>query len=177
LRPREQFVAFIYGDPLLAVAVGTGTALADGAPPAAVRGLTGGGGAVGVAAGWLAFGLWQWRDEIRSGYFMPAQALAPTKIWHQFVIYPALGYLAVAASLAGLAAPIPTPAGAAVAGKALIGACVLAWAAGHVYDRHHPKLGHPPYDWRRLRPAQRPWTGSSTTLRAAATRPHSADAD
>jgi hypothetical protein len=57
LRPGEQFVAFIYGDPLLAVAVGTGIELTHGSAPAAVRGLTGGGGAVGIAAGLLAFGL------------------------------------------------------------------------------------------------------------------------
>jgi hypothetical protein len=95
------------------------------------------------------------------------------------VIYPVLGYLAVAASLAGLAAPtaVSSSTGAAVAGKALIGACLLAWAAGHLYDLKHPKLGHPPYDWRRLRPTPRPWTGSSTTLRAAPTRPHSPDGD
>ncbi|WP_322748114.1 MULTISPECIES: hypothetical protein [unclassified Frankia] len=170
LRPREQFVAFIYGDPLLAVATGTGTGVSHGTAPTAVASLTSGAGAVGVVVTWLVFGLWQWWDEVRSGYFLPAQAVAPTKVWHQLLIYPVLGYLGIAASMAGLTAATHTS--TAAAAKALIGVCVLAWLGAHLYDRRHPKLGHPPYDWRRLRPAPHPWPRTSTTLLAAATPPH-----
>jgi hypothetical protein len=31
-------------------------------------------------------------------------------------------------------------------------ALIGVWAAANVYDRRHPKLGHPPFDWRQLRP-------------------------
>ena len=41
-------------------------------------------------------------------------------------------------------------------------------AATNVYDRGHPKLGHPPFDWRHARPYPRPWPTESQTLRAAA---------
>jgi len=41
------------------------------------------------------------------------------------------------------------------------------WVATNVYDRRHPKLGHPPFDWRRLRPRPRPWAAESQTLLAA----------
>src|SRR5512142_863523 len=49
--------------------------------------------AAGVAAVllMLAFGLAQWRDELRRGYYTGAQAAAPTKIWHQVVVYPVMG--------------------------------------------------------------------------------------
>ena len=52
----------------------------------------------------LAFGLAQWRNELRRDYYTRAQAAAPTKIWHQLVIYPALGYWLWTAGLGGLSA-------------------------------------------------------------------------
>lgn len=173
LRPKREFAAFIYGDPLLALAVGTGVWLSGDGPSVPVGDNTGGRVvAVAVLAGWLAFGLWQWRAEVRAGVYLRAQAVAPTKIWHQVVTYPALGYLGCSAVVSGLAAPAGTAGTAstagAVAGKALVIACVLAWSLALAYDQRHPKLGHPPYDWRRLRPAQTPWLSSSSSLLAAA---------
>ena len=53
----------------------------------------------------LLFGLAQWRDELRKGYYTPAQAVAPTKIWHQVVVYPVLGYWLWTAVIGGLSAP------------------------------------------------------------------------
>jgi hypothetical protein len=53
-----------------------------------------------------------------------------------------------------------------LAAKAVIVVCVLAWLLANGYDRRHPKLGHPPYDWRRLRPSRRPWPPQSVSLRA-----------
>jgi len=146
LVPREQFAAVAYGDPLLAVATG----LAVGVVAVAVT---------------LLFGLAQWRDELRRGYYTRAQAVAPTKIWHQLVVYPVLGYWLWTAGIGGLS----VTGGAAVwAGKALLLALLGVWAATNVYDRRHPKLGHPPFDWRRVRPWPRPWAAESQTLLAAA---------
>ena len=143
LVPGEQFAAVAYGDPLLAVAAGLGTWLAGPRPP---HGLTGPAAGVTAVVLGLLFGLAQWRDELRRGYYTPAQAVAPTKIWHQVVVYPVLGYWLWTAGIGGLSAP----GGAAVwAGKALLLALTGIWVATNVYDRRHPKLGHPPFDWRR----------------------------
>ena len=176
LVPREQFTAVVYGDPLLAAAVGLGVWLTGARAP---HGLTGPAAGVAVVVITLAFGLAQWRDELRRGYYTRAQAAAPTKIWHQIVVYPVLGYWVWTAGIGGLSAPggaapdgaLPggsAPGGVADwAGKAVLLAFVGIWAATNVYDRRHPKLGHPPFDWRRVRPWPRPWAAESETLRAA----------
>jgi hypothetical protein len=121
---------------------------------------------VTVVAVTLVFGLAQWRDELRRGYYTPAQAAAPTKIWHQLVVYPVLGYWLWTAAIGGLSV---TGGAAAWAAKALLLALVGVWAATNVYDRRHPKLGHPPFDWHRVRPWPRPWPAESQTLLAAET--------
>lgn len=164
LHPRQEFVAFVYGDPLLALAAATGVALCGPVPPKLVKVFVNGPVGVTVLAGWLGFGIWQWRAEVLAGKYTRAQAFAPTKVWHQLVVYPVLGYLSGSAVIAGLA----TPGGRwAQAGKALITVCVAAWVVANVYDRRHLKLGHPPYDWRRLRPMPAPWPVTSATLRSA----------
>lgn len=162
LVPAEQFTAVSYGDPVLAAAVGVGTWLTGGRAPHGLAGPAG-----GLAAGLicLVFGLVQWRAELRRGYYTPAQAAAPTKIWHQAVIYPVMGYwlwTSCAGGMLGGAAP------ASWAGKALLVLLTGVWVATNVYDRDHPKLGHPPFDWHHVRPYARPWPAQSQTLRAAA---------
>ena len=164
LVPHEQFAAVTYGDPLLAVTAGLGTWLTGSRTP---HGLTGQAAGVVTVVVALLFGLAQWRDELRRGYYTRAQAAAPTKIWHQVVVYPVLGYWLWTAGIGGLSAA----GGATVwAGKALLLALTGIWVATNVYDRRHPKLGHPPFDWRRARPWPRPWAVESQTLLAAAER-------
>jgi hypothetical protein len=128
------------------------------------HGLTGPAAGVAAVLLTLAFGLAQWRDELRRGYYTRAQAAAPTKIWHQVVVYPVMGYWLWTAVIGGLSAP---GGAAAWAGKILLVALTGTWAATNVYDRRHPKLGHPPFDWRRVRPRNRPWPPESQTLKAA----------
>ena len=164
LVPGKQFAAVAYGDPLLAVAAGLGIWLTGPRPP---HGLTGPAAGVTAVVLGLLFGLVQWRDELRRGYYTPAQAVAPTKIWHQVVVYPVLGYWLWTAGIGGLSAPGGTAAWAVWAGKALLLALTGIWVATNVYDRRHPKLGHPPFDWRRVRPRPRPWAAESQTLLAA----------
>jgi hypothetical protein len=161
LLPREQFAAVAYGDPLLAVALGVGVWLTGARVP---HGLTGPAAGVVAMVLTLAFGLAQWRDELRRGYYTRAQAVAPTKIWHQVVVYPVMGYWLWTACITGLSAPGGT---AVWIGKALLAVLVGTWAATNVYDRRHAKLGHPPFDWRRGRPHERPWAAESKTLEAA----------
>src|SRR5262249_38924872 len=98
LVPREQFAAVTYGDPLLAVAAGLAVWLTGSRTP---HGLTGPAAGVVTMAVMLLFGLAQWRDELRRGYYTPAQAVAPTKIWHQLVVYPVLGYWLWTAGVGG----------------------------------------------------------------------------
>ena|GEM_PF-1032623 len=157
MRIRGEFTALVFGDPLLAVAVAAGAWLLRGrALPAPA------GAPYGVA--WMTvmfvFGLVQWRGELRAGFYTRAQALSPTKIWHQLAVYPLLGYWMWTAGLGGLLVP------GELAARATILVCVLAWLAANIYDRLHPKLGHPPYDWRRLRPCRQPWPPQSVSLRA-----------
>ena len=167
LVPSEQFAAVTYGDPLLAVAVGLGVWLTGSRTP---HGLTGPAAGMVTMVLTLAFGLAQWRDELRRGYYTRAQAVAPTKIWHQIVVYPVLGYWVWTAGIGGLSAPGGAAAAGPVGGwvaKALLLALIGVWAATNVYDRRHPKLGHPPFDWHRGRPLDRPWAAESQTLQAA----------
>jgi hypothetical protein len=162
LVPGEQFTAITYGDPLLAIAVGVGTWLVG---PRLPQGLTGLDAGLVTLVTCLVFGLAQWHGELKRGYYTRAQAAAPTKIWHQLVIYPVLGYWMWTSCVDGLLATNGTAGGVK---KALLIALIASWAAANVYDRSHPKLGHPPFDWRHGRPVARPWPAESLTLRAGA---------
>lgn len=160
LRLREQYWAFIVGDPLLATAL---AAFVSIDPPTVWASSTVTRPVVlgGVAGLWLIFALWQWKHEVRSGVYSTAQALSPSKIWHQLIIYPVLGvwlWSAVLTSAPHWAAH-PLPAGAAIC-------CLVSWTMLAAFDGSHVKLGHVPFNWRNLRPAQRPWVADSATLRA-----------
>jgi hypothetical protein len=169
LDPRHEFTAVAIGDPLLALAVGIGVALSPQGVNAGVRPVVLGAAGVLIPFGWLGFGLWQWRAEVRDGFYTRAQAFAPTKIWHQFGVYPLLGSACYAAVFSGLAAPLGHPATTRVLAKVTICVAVAVWGLANVYDRQHPKLGHPPYDWHRLRPLAPPWPRTSRTLQNSAT--------
>jgi hypothetical protein len=168
VRPRDEFTAVVVGDPLLAVACACGVVVSGEGPAAPIRPLLAEGWLVMCAVVWIGFGLYQWRKELRRGFYNRDQAWAPTKIWHQVVVYPALGVLVAASSLSGLAAPAASAAEGNVAGAVLAKAAIVLsftiWCAANVYDRRNAKLGHPPYAWRRLRPLPGPWPTDSVTL-------------
>jgi hypothetical protein len=166
VRPSREFIALIIGDPLLAIATGVGVALSPDGVNAGVRPIVSDAGTVVVACSWLLFGLWQWRSELHNGQYSRAQAFAPTKIWHQLAVYPLLGSLVFCSVLSGLAAPLGSSPITHAAGKAAIVILVSAWVLANYYDRRHPKLGHPPYSWRRLRALPEPWPEDSQTLRS-----------
>lgn len=158
---RSAFAAVTFGDPLLAVATALGVQRMHGLAPTGPADPW-----FGLASliGWSGFGLRQWATELRQGFFTREQALAPTKLWHQLVVYPLLGYWLWTAAIGGLTAPGSNPSD--IAARVVIIACIGGWAAANGFDRRHPKLGHPPYDWRRFRPFEQPWPDTSTTLRA-----------
>lgn len=163
LRTRSEYVALIYGDILLALSIALGVWLLHGQVP---DGIARPPFSVASTLCWLGFGLAQWRGDVRSGLYTRSQACSPTKIWHQLVVYPVLGYWTWAACIGGLLAPGGSrPALPQIAAKAGIVVCVTGWVLANVYDRRHPKLGHPPYDWRGLHPQPRPWPPQSISIR------------
>ncbi|HEY3718385.1 MAG TPA: hypothetical protein VGL39_28000 [Jatrophihabitantaceae bacterium] len=167
LRLANTALGFLLGDPLLALAVVIGVSVSG---PGEARVVNAPLMQLTIAAGWLIFGLWQWRADVLTGVYNMEQAMSPTKIWHQIVIYPFLGCWTFTATLPVLIHPL-RDSGA----TALIAVCTCAWAALCFYDVRHPKLGHIPYDWLRLRPRPRPWSGDSRTLRADLQRQLSGD--
>jgi hypothetical protein len=158
LKPKDMSLAFTVGDPALAVGVAIGVQIIGRHPPCGVIGPT---GQLTVSGFWLIFGLWQWRTEVIAKIYTRRQALSPTKIWHQLIIYPTLGAWSFVATIGGLMNAGRNPPAAVL----MIG-CLAIWSGTYVHNNRHPRLGHPPYDWGRLRPARPPWGDESTTLRS-----------
>jgi hypothetical protein len=158
LRPKDMALAFTVGDPALAVSIALGIQILGRNQPCGVIGPP---SQLTVAALWLIFGLWQWGAEVRANIYTRQQALSPTKIWHQLVIYPTLGTWSFVATIGGLmnAEHLPLSALLMIVGLTI-------WIGTWLHDIRHPRLGHPPYDWGHLRPVPPPWGEDSTTLRA-----------
>jgi hypothetical protein len=134
---RDDYAAVLVGDPLLALAAGIGANLAQpGGPqgwPASWMA-----GCAWLLGGWT-FGLWQSRHEFVTGRYTLGQSVSPTKLWHQFIVYPLLGYWVTAAEWSGLgAADISAHRFQATA----VIACTATWAV-LVWDAiRRPKPGH-----------------------------------
>jgi hypothetical protein len=142
----DDYAAVLIGDPLLALAVGLGASMSQpsgphGWPASWVA------GCAWLVGGWT-FGLWQSRHEFVTGRYTLGQILSPTKLWHQFVVYPLLGYWVTAADLPGLGAA-DTLADRLQAAAVI--ACTAAWAALACHAVRHPKPGHGTLDPTRLR--------------------------
>lgn len=142
---RDDYAAVLVGDPLLALAAGLGANMAQ---PGGPRGWPASwiAGCVWLAGGWT-FGLWQSRREFLAGRYTRGQILSPTKLWHQFIVYPLLGYWVTAAELSGLGAA-DTPAHRLQA--ATVVACTATWAVLAWHAIRHPKTGHGIFDRTRL---------------------------
>jgi len=138
VRWASDYPAVLVGDPCLAVAAGLGRAV-SGAPTAwMARPVP---GTVLVAAA-VAFGAWQRRSELAAGRYSPAQAVSPTKLFHQFVVYPVCGYLVVASTAGGISHLQSHP----LAGGAMI-VCLALWAVLAVDALRRPRTGHGGFDW------------------------------
>jgi hypothetical protein len=142
---RDDYAAVLIGDPLLAVAAGLGASISQpggphGWPASWIA------GCAWLAGGWT-FGWWQSRHELAAARYTRGQILSPTKLWHQFIVYPLLGYLVTAAVWSGLGAA-DTPARHLQA--AVIIACTATWAVLAWDAIRHPKPGHGALDRTRL---------------------------
>lgn len=158
LRPKEMPLAFTLGDPALAIGIASGIWIMASQRPCGVIGPV---GQIADSASWLLFGLWQWKAEVTARIYTRRQALSPTKIWHQLVIYPTMGTWSFVAVIGGV-----TRAGKYPLAAALMTACLAVWAGTLVHNIRQPRLGHPPYDWAHLRPPPPPWGEDSSTLRS-----------
>ena len=134
---RDDYAAVLIGDPLLALAAGLAAGLAQ---PGGPRGWPASwiAGCAWLAGGW-AFGWWQSRHELATGRYTRGQILSPTKLWHQFIVYPLLGYWVTAAVWSGLGTA-DTPAHRVQAAAVI--ACTATWAALAWDAIRHPKPGH-----------------------------------
>jgi hypothetical protein len=147
---RDDYAAVLIGDPLLAIAAGLAASIAQ---PGGPRGWPASwiAGCGWLAGGWV-FGWWQSRYELAAGRYTIGQILSPTKLWHQFVVYPLLGYWVTAAEWSGLGAA-GTPSHR-LQGAAII-ACTATWAVLVWTALRHPKPGHGTLDPARLRDMRR----------------------
>jgi hypothetical protein len=167
---RDDYAAVLVGDPLLALAAGLAASMS---PPGGPRGWPTSwmAGCAWLAGGWT-FGLCQSRHELAAGRYTLGQILSPTKLWHQFVVYPLLGYWVTAAEWSGLGAA-GTPAHRLQAATVI--ACTATWAVLAWDAVRHPKPGHGTLDPTRLRkilsrppiPARRLAAGRKDTRRTS----------
>lgn len=147
---RDDYAAVLIGDPLLGLAAGLGVAMSQ---PGGARGWPASwiAGCAWLVGGWT-FGSWQSRHELAAGRYTRMQLFSPTKLWHQFVVYPLLGYWVTAAEWSGLGAA-DSPARRLQA--AILIACTATWAILVWHALRHPKTGHGTLDRTRLRKIRR----------------------
>ena len=144
---RDDYPAVLFGDPALAAGAGLALWLGAGALPPTVS-WWGAAAAtvVGVAYGWV-----QTRHELAEGRYTRAQALSPSKLFHQYIVYPVFGYICTSALWYGLADWRLAP----VAAAAVFIATSL-WALLVVDAVRHPRLGHGGWDWKTMSPRVHP---------------------
>jgi hypothetical protein len=150
---RDDYAAVLIGDPLLAVAAGLSASLSR---PAGPHGFPSSwvAGCAWIAAGW-AFGFWQSHHELITGRYSRAQILSPTKLWHQFVVYPLLGYWVTAAEWSAYGAVRAAPTASRIIILTLVVAATATWAVLAADAVRRPKLGHGTLDRARLRTVTR----------------------
>lgn len=143
----SDYPAVLVGDPLLAVATGIASGVAGveavrAAPPlrAPLAGV--------VMTGAAAYGAWQVRDELRRGVYTRSQALSPSKLWHQFVVYPALTPMVGGAMWAATSrACRPGATGAQRVATTAAWAACLTWAVLAAEAIRNPRVGHGTFNW------------------------------
>jgi hypothetical protein len=142
---RDDYTAVLVGDPLLALAAGLSSNLSQ---PSGPRGWPSSwmAGCAWLIGGW-AFGLWQSHHEFVTGRYTLGQSLSPTKLWHQFIVYPLLGYWVTAAEWSGLGSADTS---AHRLQGVIVIACTATWAVLAWDAIRHPKPGHGTLDRTRL---------------------------
>lgn len=126
----DQYLAFLIGDVLLAFAIGAGFAGAG-------RPLWSWWLLIAIAAG-VIFGWWQLGAEVSSGAYTTGEALSPSKLYHQFICYPALAALLTRAVYFAWGKPLLL---------SVMAVFVVGWMSLNVWDWSHPKDPHQQFDW------------------------------
>lgn len=146
----NDYPAVLIGDPLLAITAGVAASaarpnvLADSA-------LTTIPVVTATLAGGALFGGWQLNRELREGRYTPSQAFSPSKLWHQFIVYPVLPNLVLPPVIAvtkGALAAESTKLQRRAALFAWTGVAI--WAALTAEAIAHPRQGHGAYDWAKM---------------------------
>ncbi|MBN1170715.1 MAG: hypothetical protein JXA67_00950 [Micromonosporaceae bacterium] len=147
----SDYPAVLVGDPLLAISTGLAARVAGPQAVLAAAPLRRPLAPVAVGAAAL-FGAWQLRDEVRRGVYSRQQAVSPSKLWHQFVVYPALTPLVAGALLSATSAALaPEATRSQRVETALAWAGAAGWAVLALDAVRHPRRGHGTFDWSRLR--------------------------
>lgn len=142
IRLKDDYPAVLFGDPLLALAGAIGLYIA-GADLSWVASWPA--GVLAVVVG-VTFGYLQSKHEERSNIYRRSQILSPSKLWHQYVVYPTVGYLVPAATVSGY-----LQAERNIALASVMTICLLVWGATVVDALKNPRLGHGGFDWKHFR--------------------------
>jgi hypothetical protein len=128
-------------------------------------------GRVEVPRGWpavslvlgIAAGARQMAEESTQNYYSRSQFFSPSKLFHQFVVFPVVGTMMI--SSLGLC----VRAWPASPGPAFLWATSAVWWLWWMkVDTGHLRLSHNPFNWHRLRTEPEPWVETSLTLQAHA---------
>lgn len=159
MRFRDYNYAVTLGDPGLALAALAGWWAMRVSESAVVPpGWTTASLALGMAAGAR-----QMVGESRQEYYSRSQFFSPSKLFHQFAVFPVLG------TMMGSSAALCVRAWPVSPGPAVLWAFSAAWWLWLLkVDAGHLRLSHNPFSWRQLRTEPEPWADTSLTLRAHA---------
>lgn len=128
---RERTMAFLIGDIFLAAAIFTGAMSREDERFFHPWLLT-----MFIPA--ILFGYWQIHYEVRCGHHSSAQAWSPSKLYHQFIIYPVVLSLLVGAA---------TVAWGDWTALAAMSAMWSVWAVLNMRDKRIRKSTHIEYEW------------------------------
>jgi hypothetical protein len=145
----DDYAAVLIGDPLLAVAIGLAASISRPPGPHGFP-ASWAAGCAWITGGW-AFGLWQSRHERATGRYSRAQILSPTKLWHQFIVYPVLGYWVTATEWSAYGTIRAAPTASRIIQATLVIACTGTWAVLAADALRRPKPGHGTLDRTRVR--------------------------
>lgn len=129
-----EYPAMTLGDPVLALGCGLAAASnpPSGWPAGAHAGLV-------ILASGVVFGACQSHWEHQRGRYTLAQIWGPSKLWHQFVVYPIVGHWVIASMVSGIrfsGEPSEIQLGV------LAIACLLFWAATVIHAATSSRQGH-----------------------------------
>ena len=94
----------------------------------------------------LAYGIWWHRVDAHSGFYTRSQMLSPTKLYHDFVVFPLYIYILTSAGIPAFGWPKEWKQG--WKWRVVLVVLLAAFGALNYYDAlHRPRHGHINFDW------------------------------